>query len=59
MQYSNLPKIGSSLKILPPPFLNDVVAIGAFLSKVCPPIYAVVRAVMQEAPNAVLCKGRD
>ena len=36
----------------PPPFLNEVVAKGAFLSKVHPPIYAAVHSyVKQEAPN--------
>ena len=34
------------LKISPPPFLNEVVAKGAFLSKICPPIYTIVHAIM-------------
>ena len=41
--YSNLPKIGPPSKISTPPF---VVAKGAFLSKVCASICAVVHAVM-------------
>ena len=44
--YRNLPKISPPSKIRPPPFLNEVVAKGAFLSKVRPPIYAAVHAVM-------------
>ena len=44
--YRNLLKIGPPSKISPPPFLNEVVAKGAFLSKVRPPIYATVHAVM-------------
>ena len=39
-------KIGSTLEISPPPFLNKDVAKGAFLSKVRLPIYATVHAVM-------------
>ena len=44
--YRNLPKRSPPLKIRPPLFLNEVVAKGAFLSKVRPPIYAAVHAVM-------------
>ena len=44
--YLNLLKISPPSKIRPPPFLNEVVAKGAFLSKVHPPIYATVHAVM-------------
>ena len=44
--YRNLSKISPPLKICPPPFLNEVVAKGDFLSKVCPPIYAAAPAVM-------------
>ena len=45
----NLLKISPPSKISPPPFLNEVVAKGAFLSRkynVLPPIYAAVHAVM-------------
>ena len=44
--YHNLPKIGPSPKIGHPSFLKKVVAKGAFLLKVCPPIYAVAHAVV-------------
>ena len=44
--YRNLPKISPPSKIRPPPFLNEVVAKDAFLSKVCPPINATVHAVL-------------
>ena len=37
-----LSKIGPPLKISSPPFLNEGVAKGGFLSKVCPPIHAIV-----------------
>ena len=52
--YHNLSKIG------PPPFLNEVIAKGAFLSLVCPLIYAAVHAVMlskkhQEAARTQTC----
>ena len=46
VKISNPPKISPPSKIRPPPFLNEVVAKGAFLSKVRPPIYAAVHAVM-------------
>ena len=49
--YRNLPKINPPSKIHPPPFYNEVVAKGAFLSKLRPPIYATVHAVKQEAPK--------
>ena len=42
----NLLKINPPSKIRPPPFLNEVFAKGTFLSKVRPPIYAAVHAVM-------------
>ena len=45
--YYNLLKIGPHSKISPPLFLNEIVAKDAFLLKVCPPIYAIVHAVMQ------------
>ena len=38
-------KVGPLSKLNPPP-LNKIVAKGAFLSKIYPPIYAVVHAVM-------------
>ena len=44
--YCKLPKISPHSKIRPPPFLSKVVAKGAFLSKVRPPIFATVHAVM-------------
>ena len=44
--YCNLSKIRPPLKISPTSFLNEVVAKSAFHSKVCPPIYAAVRAVV-------------
>ena len=46
LQYRNLPKISPPSKIRPPPFLNEVVAKDSFLSKVRPPIYAAVHAVI-------------
>ena len=51
IMHRNLPKISSPLKILPPPFLNEVVA---FLLRVCPPIYVhlfIAVMVKQEAPQ--------
>ena len=45
-QLPNLSEIGPPLKICPPPFLNEVIAKRAFLSKVRPPTCAVVHAVM-------------
>ena len=42
----NLPKISPPSKIHAPPFLNEVVAKDAFLSKVRPPVNAAVHAVV-------------
>ena len=39
---SGLLEIDPPLKISPPPFLNEVVAKSAFLSKVFPPIYCCI-----------------
>ena len=44
--YHNLLKKAHPQKYAHPPFLNEVVAMGAFLSKVRPPIYGAVYAVM-------------
>ena len=45
-------------KIRPPPFSNEVAIVkGAFLSKVCPPIYAC-GYVRQEPPKKQHCKRR-
>ena len=51
--YLSLPKIGPLSEVSPHPFINEVIAKGAFLSKVCPPISAEVHA--QKALN----EGRD
>ena len=45
-QFTRSPKKAHPRKHAHPPFLNEVVAKGAFLSKVCPPIYVAVHAVM-------------
>ena len=59
--YHNLPKIAHPRKYVHPPFLNEVVAKSAFLSKVHPPIYVAVHAVMlsKSALEASLFKRRD
>ena len=54
MIYRTLPKIGPPSKISPPPFLNEVVAKGAFLSKtmptyLCCSMYCYVK---QEVPKS-------
>ena len=49
--YCNLLKVGPPSKICPPPYLNEIVAKGVFLSKVHPPICPVVHAVKQEVPR--------
>ena len=48
--YHNLTKIGPSSKINHPPFLNEAIAKGTFLSKIRPLVYAAVHEV-QEAPK--------
>ena len=45
-KYRNLPKISPPSKYAHPPFLNEVAAKGAFLSKVRPPIYVAVHAAL-------------
>ena len=55
------PKINPTLKnMLTPPLFNRGAAKGAFLLKVCQPIYATVHAVMaRSTKEAALCKSRD
>ena len=45
--YHNLTKIGPSSKINHPPFLNEAIAKGTFLSKIRPLVYAAVHEVQE------------